>query len=88
LVYCKQKRINKLDAGIRNVPDCRVGTKTEFNIKKSQKNFDTSDLFDNSEFEDHIAMCASFAKLTNSQSMGLRKRIVEILELIEQELKK
>jgi len=61
--------------------------KTAFNIKRSKINFDTTDLFDNSKFEDHIAMCASFAKLTNNQSMSLRKRIVEILGLIEQELK-
>ena len=61
--------------------------KTAFNIKRSKINFDTTDLFDNSKFEDHIAMCVSFAKLTSNQSMSLRKRIVEILGLIEQELK-
>jgi hypothetical protein len=64
------------------------GTKTELDIKNSKKNMDVSNLLDNSNFEDHVANCVSFAKLTNSQSMSLRKRIVEILELIEQGLKK
>ncbi len=63
-------------------------TKTKFVVKNSKKNIDISNLLDNSNFEDHVALCASFSKITNSQSMSLRKRIVEILELIEAELKK
>ena len=64
------------------------GTKTEFKIKKSKRNIDINELLDLPIFEDHIAHCASFANLTNTQSMSLRKRIVEILELISLELKK
>ena len=64
------------------------GTKTEFNITKSKKEVDFSKLLDHSNFEDHIAECASFSKLINSQSYSLRNRITEILDLIEQELNK
>ena len=64
------------------------GSKSEFTIGKSINNVHISELLDHSKFEDHIAQCASFAKLTNSQSMSLRKRIVDILQLIENELKK
>jgi hypothetical protein len=39
-----------------------------------------------SQFENHISQCASFAKLTNSQALSLRKRIVEILDLIKSDL--
>ena len=64
------------------------GSKTEFNITKSKKEVDFSKLLDHSNFEDHIAECASFSKLINSQSYSLRNRITEILDLIEQELNK
>ena len=64
------------------------GTKTEFTIGKSKKEVDISNLLDNSKFEDHIAECASFSKLTNSQSLSLRNRIVEILDVIKEEIKK
>ena len=64
------------------------GTKTEFTINRSKKEIDISELLDNSNFEDHIAECASFSKLTNSQSFSLRNRITEILEIIKQELNK
>lgn len=62
------------------------GTKTELKIGKSKKDINVSKLLDNFEFEDNFAQCATFSKLTNSQSLSLRKRIVEILELIKQDL--
>ena len=64
------------------------GTKTEFTINKSKKEVDISNFLDNSNFEDHIAECASFSKLINSQSFSLRNRIVEILDVIKEEIKK
>jgi len=62
-------------------------TKTEFNLGQSKKDMNLSDFLNDSRFENHIAQCASLAKLTNSQSISLRQRIVEILDLIEQDLK-
>ena len=62
------------------------GTKTELTIKRSKKEIDISNLLDNSNFEDHVAWCASYCKLTNSQALSLRTRITEILDIIEQEL--
>jgi hypothetical protein len=63
------------------------GTKTEFDFGNSKKDIGISYLLDDPKFEGDIAECASYAKLTNSQSLSLRKRIVEILDLIEQDLK-
>jgi Family of unknown function (DUF6090) len=59
----------------------------KFDIKNSDRNSDVSKLLDSPTFEDHMANCASYSKLTNIQSESLRKRIVEILNLIDQELK-
>jgi len=64
------------------------GTKTKFELGNSKKGIEFTELLENSNFEDIVANCASMAKLTNSQSFSLRNRIVEILNLIEQELKK
>lgn len=61
---------------------------TDFLLQDSKKSNDLSALLDHSNFEDYIATCATFSKLTNSQSLILRNRIDEILILIEQELKK
>ena len=55
----------------------------KFDIKDSKRNTDISKLLDSPTFEDDMANCASYAKLTNIQSVSLRKRIVEILKLIE-----
>lgn len=63
------------------------GTKTELNLGDSKRDFDITKILKNPRFEDHVSECASFSKLTNSQSYSLRKRIVEILNLIEQDLK-
>ena len=62
------------------------GTTEALNLKKSITNNDTSLLFSDPKFEDHLAYCATLAKITNSQSVSLRNRITEILEIIEQEL--
>jgi hypothetical protein len=64
------------------------GTKTTLKIGNSKKTKEFSELLSNSNFEDVVANCASMAKLTNSQSLSLKNRIVEILNLIEQELNK
>ncbi len=63
-----------------------VGTETELKIGRTKKNMNIDNTLDHIEFENHLAQCATFAKLTNSQSFSLRQRIVEILELIEQDL--
>lgn len=62
------------------------GTNTKFSVGNSKRVDDISALLDNSNFEDVVANCASMAKLTNSQSFSLRNRIVEILDLIDQDL--
>ena len=63
-----------------------IGTKTELDFGNSKREILNSKLLDDTEFESHIAQCASYVKLTNSQAVSLRKRIVEILDLIEQDL--
>jgi hypothetical protein len=63
-----------------------IGTKTELDFGNSKREILNSKLLDDTEFESHIAQCASYAKLTNSQAVSLRKRIAEILYLIEQDL--
>ncbi len=63
------------------------GAKSRLNIGNSKIDKDLIKLLENSDFEGIVANCASMSKLTNSQSISLRKRIVEILNLIERELK-
>lgn len=63
-----------------------VGTKTEIDFGNSKKEIVISDILNIAQFESHIAQCASFSKLTNSQAVSLRQRIVEILDLIKQDL--
>ncbi len=62
------------------------GTKIEFNFKNSKVNTDASKVFKDSKIEDHLALCATMSKTANTQSKSLRKRIVEILNLIETQL--
>ena len=62
------------------------GTKTELNLGSSKKDFDLEAFLNDTQFENHISQCASFAQLTNSQAKSLRKRIIEILDLIEQDI--
>ncbi|WP_445382979.1 DUF6090 family protein [Robiginitalea sp. IMCC43444] len=64
------------------------GKKSKFDVGNSNKEIDLNHLLDHSNFEDHIAFCATLAKIANSQSDILRSRIIEILDLIELELKK
>lgn len=63
------------------------GKTTQVNLKKSKTEFNVSEVLYNTKLEDHMAFCASMAKIANSQSASLRQRIVEILDLIEQDLK-
>ena len=57
-------------------------------IGDSKKNVDLPKLLNDSKFESLVAQSASFSKLANSQSLSLRKRIVEILDIIKKELEK
>ena len=63
-----------------------VGTETKLTIGNSKKDLNITKIIDRIEFENYFAQCATFAKLTNSQSLSLRKRIIEILDLIQQDL--
>ena len=60
--------------------------KTELNLTPSKYIEDISKLLDITDFEDHLADCATWNKLVNIQSETLRNRILEILKLIQQEL--
>lgn len=62
------------------------GTKTEIELGNSKKENVISAILDDPLFESAIAQCATYSKLTNSQAVSLRQRIVEILDLIEQDL--
>ena len=62
------------------------GTRIKFVVGDSKKQFDINNLLDNSNFEDHIAFCATISKIANSQSQGLKNRIMDILDLIKTEL--
>ena len=59
---------------------------TEFKLTESQRDLDLSVLLDNPKFEDKMAVCLELNMLTNSQSLSLKQRIQDVLELIEQEL--
>lgn len=61
--------------------------KTEFNLTPSKQKEDISKILDITDFEDHLADCATWNKQNNIQSLSLRNRIAEILKLIQQELK-
>jgi len=61
-------------------------SKTELNLGASKKAINLSAFLNDTRFENHIAQCASFAQLTNSQSFSLRDRLVEILDLIKQDI--
>jgi hypothetical protein len=60
---------------------------TEFKLTESVRNADLSALLDNSKFEDMMATTMELTMLTNSQSVSLRDRITDILNLIEGDLK-
>ncbi|NKI30948.1 DUF6090 family protein [Croceivirga thetidis] len=60
--------------------------KADFYLGDTKREINLSVLLDEIQFENHIAQCATFANLANSQSLSLRNRIVELLELIEQDL--
>jgi hypothetical protein len=62
-------------------------SESDFEIGNSKKKIDFSILLNDSKFESLVAQSASFSKLANSQSISLRNRIVEILEIINNDLK-
>jgi hypothetical protein len=63
-------------------------SENDFEIGNSKKKIDFSILLSDSKFESLVAQSASFSKLANSQSISLRSRIVEILEIINNDLNK
>jgi hypothetical protein len=63
------------------------GTEVKFDLKNSKFPSSLTKLLEDPKFESYVASCASFSKIANIQSVSLRKRIVEILQLIEKELK-
>ena len=63
------------------------GSTEQFSVGDSKRESDLSKILDIPAMESHLALCATFSKLNNIQSVVLRKRIIEILELIEQQLK-
>ncbi|WP_455168784.1 DUF6090 family protein [Aegicerativicinus sediminis] len=62
------------------------GKKTTFKLAKSKTNFDIAVVLNDYRLEGYIADCASFSELINSQSYALRERILELLDIIEDEL--
>lgn len=63
------------------------GSIVSFNLRNSSSHTDFSNIFESPDFEDHLAVCATDAKIANIQSLNLQNRIAEILKLIEEELK-
>lgn len=61
--------------------------KTSLQLTKSKSTEDISKLLDEISFENHLADCITWNKLINLQSETLRNRIVEILTLLQKELK-
>jgi hypothetical protein len=49
---------------------------------------DFNALLDQPDFEDHLERCYTTNKFANSQSLILRKRIVEIIDILNKEIKR
>ena len=62
------------------------GEREQFSVGDSKRKTDPSKILDVPAMESNLALCATFNKLNNIQSEVLRKRIIEILELIKQQL--
>ncbi|QSE98856.1 DUF6090 family protein [Fulvivirga lutea] len=58
----------------------------DFQLNESQNPVDFKPLLLIEDFPDYLADCATWNKIANLQSETLRKRIVEILELIHEEI--
>ncbi len=58
-----------------------------FDLGKSTRKQDLNILFEQSDLEDHAATAALWSNMINEQSYILRKRILKILELIENDLR-
>ncbi len=63
------------------------GSIVNFNLRNSISHTAFSNIFESPDFEDHLAVCATDAKIANIQSLNLQNRIAQILKLIEEELK-
>ena len=59
----------------------------DFEIGRSREEIDFKRILSDLQFEGFVTQCASYSNWANIQSLSLRKRIVEILEIIRQELK-
>jgi hypothetical protein len=59
---------------------------TEDDIGSSHFDEDYNALLDHPDLEDHLSRCYSINKWANIQSHILRKRILEIIDLIEKDL--
>lgn len=68
--------------------DKNIESYSKDNIGKSKHKEDFNGLLNNPDLEDHLTRCYSINSWANIQSGILRKRIVEIIMLIEQEIKK
>lgn len=64
--------------------DRKMGTFIDMGDSQNKKGH--QQLLKDPEFESHIAYCLSLAILTNSQSLSLRNRIIEILALIKNDI--
>lgn len=60
------------------------GVKNDIGYSNFEPDYNT--LLSNPDFEDHLTRCYAINSWTNIQSQILRKRIVEIIDLIKQEL--
>ena len=63
------------------------GNDDGLDIGNSNKALDLTTLFNQTIFEDNLAWCAFYAKANNIESRTLRESIIEIIEILEQELK-
>ncbi len=62
------------------------GVKTTLNLGDSKREVNFSEFLNNSQFESHIAQCAYTTSYINSQALSLRKRLVEIIDLIKEDI--
>ena len=57
----------------------------KFGLTESKRSTDITALLDNPKFEDKWSVCMELNMLTNSQSLSLKNRILDILDIIEEE---
>jgi hypothetical protein len=59
----------------------------KLNIKPTKKNLDLNEVIEDVELEGVISQAITLHQITNIQSNTLRERIINILEIIEREIK-